>query len=108
MSFLIAPPLESLPIKESDKGCFLYVKVSPKASKSCVGKIEPSQFHPVLKVFVMEPASDGKANEAVIEVVANHFKCTKKSVTICSGHTQRLKTLFISELTLNQAIPKLI
>lgn len=108
MSFLIAPPLESLPVKESEKGCFLYVKVSPKASKSCIGKIEPGQFHPVLKVFVMEAAIDGKANEAVIEVIAKHFNCAKKSVTISTGHTQRLKTLFIDGLTVDQVIRALI
>ena len=80
--FLIKPPLESLPFKSHPNGCILYVKVSSKASKTAIGGIEPGQFHPVLKIFVQEIALDGKANGAVIDLMARHFKCQKRFVTM--------------------------
>lgn len=104
---LIRPPLESLPLKTQPNGCILYVKVSPKASKTAIGSIEPGQFHPVLKVFVKEPALDGKANDAVIDLIAEHFKCQRRSVTMQSGHTQKLKTLFIEGISMDAMIQKL-
>lgn len=104
---LIKPPLESLPFKSQINGCILYVKVSPKASKTAIGGIEPGQFHPVLKVFVREPALDGKANEAVIDLIALYFKCQKRCVTIQTGHTQKLKTLFIEGINTDSMIQRL-
>jgi uncharacterized protein YggU (UPF0235/DUF167 family) len=38
---------------------------------------------------------DGKANEALIELVAAHFKVRRRQVSIAAGSTSRLKRLFI-------------
>ena len=39
-----------------------------------------------LLVFVREPALDGKANAAVVELLAKHYNVPKSSVTIIKGH----------------------
>ena len=38
-----------------------------------------------LLVFVREPAVDGKANAAVVELLAKHYNVPKSSVTITKG-----------------------
>lgn len=44
-----------------------------------------------LLVFVREPAIDGKANRAVIELLAKYFEVPKSHVTLISGRTSRQK-----------------
>ncbi|MBP7370208.1 MAG: DUF167 domain-containing protein, partial [Arenimonas sp.] len=40
----------------------------------------------------------GKANEALIDLVAEHFKVRRRQVSIATGSTSRLKRLFIESL----------
>ncbi|MBN1691374.1 MAG: DUF167 domain-containing protein [Dehalococcoidia bacterium] len=44
-------------------------------------------------VRVKAMAIDGKANEAVIEVIAKHFKVPKSNVKIITGQTGRNKII---------------
>lgn len=50
-----------------------------------------------MRVYITEPAVDGKANKKLIEVLADHFKVKKYNITIVKGHKQREKTVAISE-----------
>ena len=56
------------------------VKVAPGSKTEEVVK-EGNLF----AVRVKEPAKEGKANRAVIKVLAQHFKVTQNSVRISSG-----------------------
>lgn len=49
-----------------------------------------------LKIKVMAPPVDGKANEAVRELLSDHFHCPKKQITIVSGQTYSKKIIDIS------------
>ena len=49
-----------------------------------------------LVVFVQAPAVDGKANKAVIEVLAKHFKLKSRDVKVINGETSRDKTVEIN------------
>ena len=44
-----------------------------------------------LLVFVHEPAVEGKANKAVIKLVADYYDLPKRSVQLVSGHMSRNK-----------------
>jgi uncharacterized protein (TIGR00251 family) len=46
-----------------------------------------------LEVYVRAPAREGKANERVVELVAEFFKIAKSRVTIKKGQTSRNKIL---------------
>lgn len=48
------------------------------------------------RVAVSAPAEDGKANAAVIEVLAKHFDVPKSSVKIVRGLSSRLKEVEIN------------
>jgi len=71
------------------------VKVKTNAK---VNKIEPSPEKGWV-VYVKEPAKEGKANEAVVRVVAEYFKVPKSRVNIKSGLKSRKKVIEIYTFT---------
>lgn len=48
-------------------------------------------------VKVKEPAREGKANQAVIALLAEHFRVSKSKVRILSGFKSRQKVIEIIE-----------
>ena len=72
----------------------IQVKITPNSSENRV----ISEENGVLKVKVSAPAEDGKANKALIEVLANHFKLPKRCIIIKSGMTSRLKQVIIENV----------
>lgn len=44
-----------------------------------------------LHVYVSEPPLEGKANKAVVEILADHFKVKKGQVVLLSGHKSKNK-----------------
>lgn len=48
-----------------------------------------------LRVFVKAPPQEGRANEAVIEVLAAHFKVPKSRVAIVGGFKSKMKIINI-------------
>jgi len=74
------------------------VRVQPKAS-SCriVGEHAGS-----LKVAVTAAPEAGKANEAVIKVLAQALGVSKSCVRIVSGHASRNKIVHISGVSVEQ------
>ncbi len=49
----------------------------------------------ILKVKVNQPPEDGKANKAVVELLAEYFKVRKNAVSIIAGETSRNKIIEI-------------
>jgi len=48
-----------------------------------------------LHVYVREPPLEGKANEAVVEALAKHFKTQKNRVILIRGNKSKSKTFEI-------------
>jgi len=66
------------------------IRVTPHASREEVIKQGDEYI-----VRVKEAPHDGKANEAVISILAKHFHVTRASVRIVSGMTGRNKIIEI-------------
>lgn len=66
------------------------IRIIPNARKNSVIEVEGKY-----KVHVMAPAVDGKANIALIEVLADYFNLKKSSITIVRGQTSRIKLVSI-------------
>lgn len=49
----------------------------------------------VLTVYVLEPAVDGKANAALIAILAKHYGVSKTNICIVRGATARRKAIEI-------------
>jgi uncharacterized protein (TIGR00251 family) len=67
----------------------IWVNVKPQAKKSAVKKISVGEY----AVSVRAPAREGKANEAVIELLADYFSIPKSSIRIVRGQTGRRKLI---------------
>jgi uncharacterized protein YggU (UPF0235/DUF167 family) len=65
----------------------ILVAVKPQARKSKVKKISDGEY----SVSVTALAREGKANEAVIELLAEYFSVPKSSIRILRGQTARRK-----------------
>lgn len=70
------------------------VRVKPSSKKGPI--VQPSLDGDLL-IYVREPAIDGKANQAVRDLLADYYKVTKSSVRIISGQTSRIKRYQIAE-----------
>ena len=51
----------------------------------------------ILKVKVNQPPEDGRANKAVIEILADYFKVKKSAIVIITGETSRNKIIEIRD-----------
>jgi uncharacterized protein (TIGR00251 family) len=69
----------------------LTVTVKTQAKKENVTKIRNGE----LVVSVHAPARDGKANQALVRLLANHFSVAKSDVRILHGHSSRKKLVSI-------------
>ena len=64
------------------------MKVMPRAKANVVVPKDG-----VLYVRTTAVAADGKANEAVVKLLAKHFDVPKSSITVVRGHTSRIKSI---------------
>ena len=72
----------------------LAIKVTTNAKQDHVKEGGINSFgNRVLKIKTTAIPQDGKANEAIIRIVADYFKVKKGAVKILSGETARLKIL---------------
>ena len=77
-------------------GLVITARVTPKASRTAAqGVIATPEGH-ALKIAVTAPPDKGKANAAVIAVLADAFGVAKSSVTVTAGETDRRKVIRIS------------
>lgn len=72
------------------------IKVTPKSRENCIYKRDE---HGILNIRVTAPPEDGKANEAVIKVLAQAFKISKSNISILRGLSSRQKVISIREWT---------
>jgi len=71
----------------------LRVKVVPRSAKSeIVGQLADG----TLKAKITAPPEKGKANHALIELLAEHYRVPRTAVEIISGHVGPLKLVRIN------------
>lgn len=86
----------------------IYVKVLPRSSKNEVCPVKSSlirgaeqfnrvnqNFYGEYKVKLTAPPVDGKANEALIEILAEHFNFPKSRIKIVGGKSAKTKIIDI-------------
>ena len=73
------------------EGCVLAIRAQPGARRNAV----VGEHAGSLKVAVTAPPEDGRANQALIEVLAKALAVKRSQLEIVSGHTQREKKLLI-------------
>jgi uncharacterized protein (TIGR00251 family) len=78
-------------VTDRDGGAWLDIVVKPRSTIEGIGPVKAER----LCVSVNSPPVDGKANAAVIRVLADLFGVPKGAVSIVRGETGRKKTVRI-------------
>jgi len=88
---------EGSPFRIGKDGLVVDLRLQPGASRARVdGLAVLDDGATVLKVRVTEPPEDGKANAALIKLLAKAWKLPKSSLSLVAGHTDRRKTLAVA------------
>ena len=78
-------------------GLRVAIKVAPKASRDRIGDVmTDADDRAVLKVSVTAAPDRGKANDAVIRLLAKAWSVPKSSIRVTSGAADRRKTLHVT------------
>lgn len=88
-----------LDIVTTKSGIILSVRTQPHSSKNRI----IGEYGGRLKLAVTAVAEKGKANKAVIELLAETFHINESSIHIISGESSRDKRLMIEGLTPDKA-----
>jgi uncharacterized protein (TIGR00251 family) len=77
-------------------GVRLQLRLTPKASRDAIqGFADEADGGAVLKCSVTTVPEDGKANVALIKMLAKAWKVPRSSIELVSGATDRRKTVLI-------------
>ena len=87
-----------LEVQERDGAAILLVRVQPRASKDEIA----GEMGGALKVRLRAPAVEDRANEALVEFLAQLLKTPKAAVRILSGDRSRTKRIEIRGVTPQQ------
>lgn len=80
-----------------EDGVTLWVRLTPKGGRDALEGVEAlADGRLVLKARVRAAPEDGRANEALIELVSSALETPRRQVSIASGHTGRVKKLFVA------------
>ena len=76
----------------SRDGILLQIRLTPRASRNGFDGIKQD----VLQARVRAVPEDGRANAALVELVADEIGVAKSTVAVTAGKTARLKTVLIA------------
>jgi uncharacterized protein YggU (UPF0235/DUF167 family) len=85
------------PWSAASDGVTLWVRLTPKGGRDAIEGVETlADGRRVLKARVRAAPEDGRANAALVELVARALDVPKKAVTVRFGETSRVKKLFVA------------
>ena len=87
-------------VKPVPEGLHIHIRLTPKASRDAIlGWVAGADGQPVLKVSVTAVPEKGKANDALIALLAKSWKLPKGAILLVRGETDRNKTLILRDLS---------
>lgn len=91
-------------LRESAEGVTLAVRVQPGAKKTAIIGMYGEGASAQLKIAVQAPPIEGRANEALIEFLADLFEIARSRVTLLSGQTSRSKVFLLKGVSLDRPL----
>jgi hypothetical protein len=85
-------------VRDTAQGAQFALRVQPRASRTAIAGV----MGDAVKLAITAPPVDGKANQAVIEYLAELFHVSKSSIAILSGETGRTKLIAVRGLSAQQ------
>jgi uncharacterized protein (TIGR00251 family) len=95
--------MEQLKIQQAGNAVIFSVKVVPRSSKTAIAGL----LGGMLKVKLAAAPEKGKANESLVEFLADILGVKRNTVSITSGLTSPVKTIQITGITTEYLLDKL-
>lgn len=86
--------------EDKDKGVVLTVHVQPRASRNAFVGIHDG----AVKLRIMAPPVDGRANSMIAEILAKMFDVSKSAVTVVGGPHSRRKRFRVAGISYRAAL----
>ncbi len=83
------------------------VRLTPRAGRDAIDGWGEDAGQRVLRVRVAAPPADGRANEALVRVLAEALGVARSRVAIVSGRRSRAKVVEIAEMRAEEASRRL-
>ena len=80
------------------------VKVVPRSSKTAMAGI----LGGMLKIKLAAAPEKGKANQSLVEFLADTLGVKKTAIKITSGHTSQIKTVQIANISVELLLSKIL
>ena len=87
-----------IPFRETRGGVTFAIKVHPRAEKNAI----TGELGDALKVSLIAPPVEGKANEGCIDFFAKLLEVPRSSITIAAGQTSRNKVIRVVGLSVTE------
>ena len=88
---------EPSPFHPTPNGVRVRVRLTPKAAAARIGGVQSDAAGgAALKVAVTAPPEDGRANDALVALLAKAWRVPKTSIALIAGAANRNKTLFVA------------
>lgn len=84
--------MTSRPFRATRGGVLVDFRLTPRAAKDGVDGLKENR----VQARVRSVPEDGRANKALVELVADEIGVPKSTVAVTAGKTSRLKTLLIA------------
>ena len=81
-------------LQPETNGCLLTIKATPRASRSELAGADDAW----LRVRLQAPPVDGRANQALVEFLAQKLGLPKRTVAVIAGDKGRIKRVRIAGL----------
>lgn len=89
--------MAATPFKAGPEGVAVSLRVTPRAARDRIdGLAATADDGAELKVGVTAAPEDGKANAAVLKLLAKAWKLPKSSLSVVRGQSERRKTVLVA------------
>jgi uncharacterized protein (TIGR00251 family) len=86
-----------LPLREAADGVRVAVRLSPRARADRLDGVERlADGTPVLKVSVAAPPADGRANDALLQLLAREWRLPRRDLALVGGLKSRAKLVRVA------------
>jgi uncharacterized protein (TIGR00251 family) len=91
-------------IRPDKQGCLIEIHAQPQARKNEIIGLHNER----LKIKIQSPPVDGKANEMLIEFLAETLKVSRSRLRLTKGETSRQKQVLVEGMTPAEVEPLLL
>jgi uncharacterized protein (TIGR00251 family) len=90
-------------LRESAEGVTLAVRAQPGAKKTAIVGVYGEGAAAQFKIAVQAPPVEGRANESLIDFLAEFFSLPRKNIALISGESSRSKVFRLGAISIAEA-----